>query len=83
MTTSGRLRLVTDQVPLSKIQSIRWTAGPLQRRLRLASVHFDTAGRSVYAVARDRDAGEASRLLAELPARCRQARADDRRVNGP
>lgn len=74
VTTSGRLRKVTDRVPLTKIQSLRWTEGPVQRRLRLASIHFDTAGRSVYAVARDRDAGEASELIATLPDVCRRAR---------
>jgi putative membrane protein len=75
VTTSGRLRKVTDRVPLAKIQSIRWSEGPVQRRLRLASVHFDTAGRSVYASARDRDAAEAGHILAVLPDLCRQARA--------
>jgi putative membrane protein len=74
VTTSGRFRRVTDRVPLAKIQSIRWTEGPVQRRLRLASVHFDTAGRSVFAVARDRDRTEAGRILAALPEACRLAR---------
>jgi hypothetical protein len=41
----------------------------------LASVHFDTAGRSVYASARDRDAAEAGHILTVLPDLCRQARA--------
>jgi putative membrane protein len=75
VTTSGRLRKVTDRVPLAKIQSIRWSEGPVQRRLRLASVHFDTAGRSVFASARDRDAAEAGDLLATLPDLCRHARS--------
>ena len=74
VTTSGRLRRVTDRVPLAKIQSIRWSEGPLQRRLGLASVHFDTAGRSVYAVARDRDAREADSILATVPDAARRAR---------
>jgi putative membrane protein len=73
-TTSGRLRKVTDRVPLTKIQSLRWSEGPVQRRLGLASVHFDTAGRSVYAVARDRDGTEAQDLMARLPDICRRAR---------
>jgi putative membrane protein len=74
VTTSGRLRIVTDRVPLEKVQSIRWRQGPVQRRLGLASLHFDKAGRSVYAVARDRDRSEAERLLATLPDLCRRAR---------
>jgi putative membrane protein len=74
VTTSGRLRRVTDWVPLAKVQSIRLVEGPIQRRLRLSSIHLDTAGRRVHAVLRDRDRAEGARLLAELPDRCRQAR---------
>jgi putative membrane protein len=77
VTTSGRVRNVTDRVPLAKVQSVRWTEGPLQRRLRLASVHLDTAGRSVFAVARDRDADEARQIVATLPDICRQARTHE------
>jgi putative membrane protein len=75
VTTSGRLRRVTDRVPLAKVQSVRWTEGPVQRRLSLASIHLDTAGRSVFCVARDRDADEARDILTKLPEMCRQARA--------
>jgi putative membrane protein len=74
VTTSGRLRRVTDWVPLAKVQSIRLVEGPIQRRLRLSSIHLDTAGRRVHAVLRDRDRAEGERLLGELPERCRQAR---------
>jgi putative membrane protein len=80
VTTSGRLQRVTDWVPLAKVQSVRLLEGPIQRLLALSSVHLDTAGRRVYAVLRDRDRGEAARLLEELPERCRRARqreADD------
>jgi hypothetical protein len=48
-TTSGRIRRVTVWAPLEKVQSLRRVQGPLQRRLRLATVHVDTAGRSVHA----------------------------------
>ncbi|MDA8062271.1 MAG: PH domain-containing protein [Actinomycetota bacterium] len=75
VTTSGRLRRVTDWVPLDKVQSIRWVQGPLQRRLGLASIHLDAAGRAVHAELRDRDALEASGWLWSLPERCRAARA--------
>jgi putative membrane protein len=74
VTTSGRLRRVTDWVPLAKVQSIRLVEGPVQRRLRLSSIHLDTAGRKVHAVLRDREGTEARALLAELPDRCRHAR---------
>ncbi|HEY8107650.1 MAG TPA: PH domain-containing protein [Gaiellaceae bacterium] len=73
-TTSGRLRRVTSWVPLEKAQSLRHVQGPVQRRLRLASVHVDTAGRTAHATLRDRDAAEAARALAELTDLARAAR---------
>ncbi len=79
MTTSGRLRRVTDWVPLAKVQSVRLLEGPIQRRLRLSSIHLDTAGRKVHAVLRDRDREESKRLLGEIPDRCRSARETEAR----
>ncbi len=79
LTTSGRFRHVADWMPLSKVQSIRRVEGPLQRRLRLASIHLDTAARSVHAVIRDRDRVEVDRLMVELPERCRRSREADGR----
>jgi putative membrane protein len=73
-TTSGRLRRVTCWVPLEKVQSLRHVQGPIQRRLRLASVHVDTAGRTVHATLRDRDADEAKGALADLTDLARAAR---------
>jgi putative membrane protein len=73
-TTSGRLRRVTCWVPLEKVQSLRHVQGPVQRRLRLASVHVDTAGRTVHATLRDRDSGEAAEALGELTDLARAAR---------
>jgi putative membrane protein len=73
-TTSGRLRRISCWVPLEKAQSLRRVEGPIQRRLRLASVHVDTAGRAVHATLRDRDAAEASRTLDELAELARAAR---------
>jgi putative membrane protein len=74
VTRSGRLRRVTSWVPLEKVQSLRRVQGPIQRRLSLASVHLDTAGRSVHATLRDRDSEEAERALAELTDLARAAR---------
>ncbi len=74
VTTSGRVARVTDWVPLDKVQSLRWVQGPIQRRLRLATIHVDTAGRNVNAAIRDRDASEADRILANLISSCRTAR---------
>ncbi|HEU5214653.1 MAG TPA: PH domain-containing protein [Gaiellaceae bacterium] len=73
-TRSGRLRRVTCWVPLEKAQSLRYVQGPAQRRLRLASVHVDTAGRSVHASLRDRDVAEATSALGELTELARAAR---------
>ncbi len=72
---TGRLQAETVVVPLAKVQSIRWTQGPAQRRLRLATVHIDTAGQRWQAAARDRDVAEAAALLGELPGLARAARA--------
>ena len=73
-TVSGRLRRVTCWVPLEKAQSLRHVQGPVQRRLRLASVHVDTAGKAVHATLRDRDAGEAAEALTDLTDLARAAR---------
>lgn len=76
IVTSGVLTTTTDVVPLAKVQSLRMTAGPWQRRLQLASLHADTAGRRLSAAsARHRDQAEAAALLDELADRCRSARA--------
>jgi putative membrane protein len=66
VSSGGRLRRTTDVVPHGKVQSLRLVQGPVSRRLRLATVHLDTAGRDVHAAARFRDAAEAGRLLGEL-----------------
>ena len=77
-TRTGRLRRSTVLVPFAKIQSVRWVQGPVQRRLRLATVHVDTAGRAAHAALRDRDVGEADRALARLADLARTARRPDR-----
>jgi putative membrane protein len=73
-TTSGRLRRVACWVPLEKVQSLRHVQGPIQRRLRLASVHVDTAGKTVHATLRDRDLAEAAVALEDLTDLARAAR---------
>lgn len=72
--STGRVRKVTTWVPLEKIQSIRRVQGPFQRRLGLASVHTDAAGRRVRAEFRDREVQEANNLLKELTELSRTAR---------
>jgi putative membrane protein len=74
VTTGGRVARVTSWVPLAKVQSLRLVQGPLQRRMRLATIYLDTAGRNVHAAIRDRDADEARAQLAALIDTCREAR---------
>ncbi|MCW2543624.1 MAG: rane-flanked domain [Frankiales bacterium] len=63
---TGRLTASTVIVPRAKVQSVRWTQGPLQRWLQLATVHVDTAGRHWNAIARDRAQRDGEALLWQL-----------------
>src|SRR5262249_9849536 len=74
MAVVGRLRWETTWVPLAKAQSVRLVQGPLQRRLGLATVHLDAAGRRVRAEFRERRQEEARSLVDELAALSRSAR---------
>jgi putative membrane protein len=74
VTTSGRLAHVTSWIPLGKVQSLRLVQGPLQRRLQLATIHIDTAGRPLHSAIRDRDSDEARQVLQELTGLARAAR---------
>ena len=76
VTTTGRITRTTAWVPLAKVQSLRRVQGPAQRRLGLATVHLDTAGRNIRAALRDRETAEADQALWELTALCRAARQD-------
>jgi len=79
MARTGRVRPQVVVVPLEKVQSVRVRRGPLQRWLRLASVHIDTAGRGWQARALCRDAREADALLWDLTDLAREARRHGRR----
>ena len=72
--SGGRVTHRTVWVPLAKVQSLRLVQGPVQRRLGLATLHVDAAGRRVTASIHDRDVEEAERLLGELAEACRRAR---------
>jgi putative membrane protein len=74
VASRGRVCRKTTWVPLEKVQSIRWVQGPVQRRLGLASVRLDVAGRRVTASISDRDAAEADEILGRLPDLARAAR---------
>lgn len=75
VASRGILTTTTDAVPLTKVQSLRLTQGPWQRRLGLASVHADSAGRRLPGVvALHRDEAQAHALLEELTGRVRLSR---------
>lgn len=74
VSTSGILTTETSVVPLAKVQSVRTTQGPWQRRLGLATLHVDSAGRSLPgAIVPHRAAGEAQALVDDVAARVRRA----------
>ncbi|HEY2442199.1 MAG TPA: PH domain-containing protein, partial [Streptosporangiaceae bacterium] len=75
VASRGRVCRKTTWVPLEKVQSFRWVQGPVQRRLGLASVRLDVAGRRVAARIEDRGAAEARDILGRLPALARAARS--------
>jgi putative membrane protein len=75
VASRGRICRQTTWVPLEKVQSIRWVQGPLQRRLGLATVHLDVAGRRVSAKIEDRDSSEALEIMSRLPDLARAARS--------
>lgn len=70
---SGLLTRQVTLVPYARIQSVRVVQGPVQRQLRLATVHADTAG-GAGAAAHDRDLAEAWTLADELTGRAHAAR---------
>jgi putative membrane protein len=74
VASRGRICRKTTWVPLEKVQSIRWVQGPVQRRLELATIRLDVAGRRVSASIEDRGAAEAQQILSRLPDQARAAR---------
>jgi putative membrane protein len=74
LARTGRVRPEVVVVPLEKVQSVRFRQGPLQRWLRLATVHLDTAGRGWQARAVCRDAADAEVLVDRLTDLAREAR---------
>ena len=74
VSRAGLFARRTDLVPLARVQSLRLTQGPLQRWLRLASVHADSPVGLVNAQGVHRDPAEARRLVQEGVERAREAR---------
>ena len=78
---SGLLTTVHTVMRHEKIQSVRLTAGPWQRLLKLATVHIDSTKGPVDVVLRDRDVAESRHILdseVERSGRARAARGPDR-----
>ncbi|AFV88489.1 Bacterial membrane flanked domain-containing protein [Acidipropionibacterium acidipropionici ATCC 4875] len=78
----GLMRRVTAVVPHSRAQSVRLDQGPLQRRLRLATLSVHIPGGPVHLDCPHLDAGEARTLLLDEMDRCRAARAAELGENG-
>jgi putative membrane protein len=81
-TRDGRVTRRLVVVPYQRLQSVRVTQGPLQRRLGLANVYADTAG-SLTAIAYHRELAEARTLAGELTERARLAREAERAARQP
>jgi putative membrane protein len=75
VASRGRVSRKTTWVPLEKVQSVRWVQGPFQRRLGLATIHLDVAGKRVSARIQDRGNAEALDILRKLPDLARAARS--------
>lgn len=71
----GLMRRVTTVVPHSRAQSVGLDQGPLQRRLRLATLRVHIPGGPVHLVCSHLDASDARTLLLDEMDRCRAARA--------
>jgi putative membrane protein len=63
VSREGRFGRRTHAAPQARVQSLRITQGPLQRRLGLADVHVDSPPGPTTVRARHRDAAEARRLF--------------------
>ena len=63
VSREGWLTRRTHAAPQARIQSVRITQGPWQRRLDLADVHIDSPPGPTHVRARHRDAAEARRLF--------------------
>ena len=74
VSRAGLFARRTDLVPLARVQSLRLTQGPVQRWLRLASVHADSPVGLVHTQGQHRDPAEARWLVEVGVERARVAR---------
>ncbi len=72
----GWLTRQFDILPHGKTQSVRWTQGPWERLLGLATVRLDTTPGPVHVHAAHRDAGEAWAIVAQQSDRARLGRQE-------
>jgi putative membrane protein len=79
----GVLSRSVEVVPHERTQSLRLTAGPLQRALGLATVHLDSTRGPVKIAAANRDGGEARSVLDRQVERARVARGREVGVVAP
>lgn len=75
VAVTGRVARKTVYLRLEKLQSVRFTQGPVQRKLSLASVHGDAAGQRARVLFADRQADQAQELFDELAGLSRTARS--------
>ncbi len=79
----GLFSRTTDVVPHQRTQSLRLTAGPLERALGLASFHLDSTRGPVRTRVSNRDAAEARAMLDRQVERARAARQPAPSVRAP
>jgi uncharacterized membrane protein YdbT with pleckstrin-like domain len=74
VTRRGRLTRRTEVIAHARAQSVRMTVNPLQRLLRLATVHVDAPPGPVQVSASGRDLGEARAIVESTAQRALAAR---------
>ena len=81
VTQRGRMCRRFDVIAHARAQSVRLTAGPLQRLLRLGTVHVDAPPGPVQVAAENRELGEARAIVESAAGRAHRARAADQRTD--
>jgi putative membrane protein len=81
VTRRGRVCRRLDVIAHARAQSVRLTAGPLQRLLRLGTVHVDAPPGPVQVAADNRELGEARAIVESAAGRAHRARATDVRTD--
>lgn len=81
VTRRGRVCRRLDVIAHARAQSVRLTAGPLQRLLRLGTVHVDAPPGPVQVAAENRELGEARAIVESAAGRAHRARATDQRTD--